>query len=105
MGRPRRFVILLGATAAAVAVAVLRHGRGAARGHSVPGGILVRDAGVYDTLSRLLLGPLVGRIAAHVAAVAPEGARVLEVGCGPVSFRSAWPSSTGSGPGSTSIRP
>jgi SAM-dependent methyltransferase len=83
MGRPRRFVILLGATAAAVAVAVVRHGRGAARGHSVPGGVLVRDAVVYDALSRLLLGSLVGGIAADVAAVAPDGARVLEVGCGP----------------------
>jgi ubiquinone/menaquinone biosynthesis C-methylase UbiE len=34
-------------------------------------------------MSRLLLGPLVERIAADVAAPAPRGARVLEVGCGP----------------------
>jgi SAM-dependent methyltransferase len=81
MGRPRRFVILLGVAAAAVAV--VRHGRGTARGHRVPGGILIGDAGVYDVLSRLLLGPFFGRIAANVAAVAPDGARVLEVGCGP----------------------
>ena len=46
-------------------------------------GILIGHAGVYDTLSRRLLGPLYRRIAADVAAVAPEGARVLEVGCGP----------------------
>jgi SAM-dependent methyltransferase len=81
MGRPRRFVMLLGVAAAAVAV--LRHGRHAAAGHQVPGGILIGDAVVYDRLSRLLLGPFHGGIAANVAAVAPDGARVLEVGCGP----------------------
>jgi 2-polyprenyl-3-methyl-5-hydroxy-6-metoxy-1,4-benzoquinol methylase len=43
----------------------------------------IGDAVVYDTLSRLLLGSLYGRIAADVAAAAPDGARVLEVGCGP----------------------
>ena len=82
MGRPRRFVILL-ATAAA-AVAVVRHGRGAATGQRMPGGILIGDAVAYDALiHRLVLGSLFGRIAADVAAVAPDGARVLEVGCGP----------------------
>jgi SAM-dependent methyltransferase len=83
MGRPRRFVILLGAAAAAGAAAVVRHGRGPASGRRVPGGILIGDAAAYDVLSRLLLGSLVGRIAADVAAVAPDGAQVLEVGCGP----------------------
>jgi SAM-dependent methyltransferase len=81
MGRPRRFVILLGAAAAVAAV--LRHGRGPVRGHTVPGGILVGDAAAYDALSRLLLGPFVRRVAADVATVVPNGARVLEVGCGP----------------------
>jgi SAM-dependent methyltransferase len=81
MVRPRKLMLVAGAAAAAVAV--MRHGRHAARGHQVPGGILVGDAVVYDTLSRLLLSPLVKRIAADVAAVAPDGARVLEVGCGP----------------------
>jgi SAM-dependent methyltransferase len=75
-------VILLGAAAAAVIVG--RHVRRAHSGRRVPGGILIGDAGVYDALShRLLLGSLFGRIAADVAAVAPDGARVLEVGCGP----------------------
>ena len=81
MIRPRNLAILAGA--AAVAVAVMRHGRRAARGHTVAGGILIGHAGVYDTLSRLLLGPLIDGIAADVAAAAPAGARVLEVGCGP----------------------
>jgi ubiquinone/menaquinone biosynthesis C-methylase UbiE len=50
----------------------------------VPGGILVGDAVVYDALAhRLVLGSLFGGIAADVAAVAPDGGRVLEVGCGP----------------------
>ena len=81
MVRPKKLAILAGAAAAAVEV--MRHGRHATQGHRVPGGILVGDAVVYDALSRLLLGSLVERIAADVAAVAPTGARVLEVGCGP----------------------
>jgi SAM-dependent methyltransferase len=81
MVQPRKLVIMAGAAAAALAV--LRHGRHGARGHQVPGGILIGDAAVYDTLSRLLLGPFLARIAADVAAVAPDGAQVLEVGCGP----------------------
>jgi SAM-dependent methyltransferase len=81
MGRSRKFVLLAGAAAAAAAV--VRHGRHAARGHEVPGGILIGDAAIYDACSRLLLGSLFDGIAADVAAVAPDGARVLEVGCGP----------------------
>jgi SAM-dependent methyltransferase len=81
MGRRRKLVVLAGA--AIVAVAVVRHGRRTARGHQATGGILVGDAAVYDTMTRLLLGPFVERIAADVAAAAPRGARVLEVGCGP----------------------
>jgi len=81
MGRPRRFVILFGAAAAAAAA--VRHRRGAATGHKAPGGILIGDAAAYDQVSRLLAGSLYGRIAADVAAAAPPGARVLEVGCGP----------------------
>ncbi len=81
MGRRRTFVILLGAAAAAVAVA--RHLRLAHSRRDAPEGILVGDAGVYDVNARLLLGSLYRGIAADVAAVAPYGARVLEVGCGP----------------------
>jgi SAM-dependent methyltransferase len=81
MVRPRTLAVLAGAAAAAVAV--LRHGRQASRGHQVPGGILIGDAALYDSLSRLLLSPFIRRIAADVASVAPTGAQVLEVGCGP----------------------
>jgi SAM-dependent methyltransferase len=75
------FVILVGV--AAVAGAVLRHFRGAATGHRVAGGVLIGNAGAYDALSRLLFGSFFEPIAADIAAVAPAGARVLEVGCGP----------------------
>jgi SAM-dependent methyltransferase len=81
MVQPRRLAILAGAAAAALVV--LRHGPHAARGHQVPGGILIGDAVVYGALSRLLLGPFRARIAADVAAAASDGARVLEIGCGP----------------------
>jgi SAM-dependent methyltransferase len=81
IARPRTVVIL--AAAAAAGAVVVRHAR-RAMGRRVPGGILIRDAALYDAVShRLLLGSLFERIAANVAAVAPDGARVLEVGCGP----------------------
>jgi SAM-dependent methyltransferase len=81
MVRPRTLAVLAGAAAAAAAA--LRHGRHATPGHQVPGGILIGNAARYDTLSRLLLSPFINRIAADIAAVAPAGAQVLEVGCGP----------------------
>jgi SAM-dependent methyltransferase len=79
--RPRALAILAGAVAAGVAT--LRHGRHAAPGHRIPGGILIGDADADDTLNRLLLGSFADRTAADVAAVTPAGARVLEVWCGP----------------------
>jgi len=82
MGRTRTFAILLGAAAA-----VVRHGHGAAKGRRAQGGILIGDVVAYDAMSRLVLGSLFGPIAADAAevaeAVAPDGTRVLEVGCGP----------------------
>ena len=84
MGRSRRVAIALGAGAgAAVVLLLVRHGRGAL-GRSVSGGILILDVVAYDALChRLLLGPLFDRIAANVAEIAADRARVLEVGCGP----------------------
>jgi SAM-dependent methyltransferase len=80
---PRTLGIVLGAVAVVVAVVVVRHARGGL-GRTVPGGTLIGDARRYDALShRLLLGSLFGRIAADIAAVAPDGSWVLEVGCGP----------------------
>ena len=82
MGRRRTLVLLLGGVAAAGA-ALVRHGRGHTMGRRVPGGVLMADAAVYDTVGRFLLGPFVRRVAADVADATPDGARVLEVGCGP----------------------
>jgi SAM-dependent methyltransferase len=81
MVQARKLVIVAGAAAAALVV--VRRGRHGARGHQVPGGILIGDAVLYDALSRLLLGPFRERIAADIAAVAPDEVRLLEVGCGP----------------------
>jgi SAM-dependent methyltransferase len=67
----------------AAAVAVARHARGDIAGRRVAGGILIRDAAGYDAMSRLFLAPFFRRIAADVARVAPQGARVLDIGCGP----------------------
>jgi SAM-dependent methyltransferase len=84
MSRPRTVAIVLGAATAVVAAAVVvRHVRGAFGGRAVPGGIVIGDAALYDATSRLLFGPFLRQIAADVAAAAPEGARVLEIGCGP----------------------
>lgn len=84
MSRPRTVAIVLGAATAGVAASVvLRHVRGASMGRAVPGGIVIGDAAVYDAASRLLFGPFFRQIAADIAAAAPEGARVLEIGCGP----------------------
>jgi len=81
MARPRTYLAMAGL--AAGAVAAVRRLRGSPMGLHAPGGILMRDAAAYDLQSRLLLGPFFRAVAADVAACAPIGARVLEVGCGP----------------------
>ena len=82
MSRRRAWLIPLG-VAAGVALGVIRHGR-RSMGKRVAGGILVSNAALYDALAhRVLLRSLFDRVAADIARVAPEGARVLEVGCGP----------------------
>lgn len=81
MSRRRTVAILAGAATAAAAL--VRHGRGAATAPKVAGGILIGDAVVYDTISGVLLGSFFRGIAANIATIAPTGARVLEVGCGP----------------------
>jgi SAM-dependent methyltransferase len=66
-----------------VAFGVIRHRHGA-MGRRVCGGILVGNAARYDAIAhRLLLRSLFEGIAEDIARVAPEGAHVLEVGCGP----------------------
>ena len=76
--------MLLGAVASAAAgVAVVRHWHGTSNGRRVMGGTLIGNAVAYDEMSRFVLGSFFGPIAADIAAAAPDGARVLEVGCGP----------------------
>ena len=45
--------------------------------------MLIGQPCAYDTMTRTLLRPLFGGIAADVTASSPVGARVLEIGCGP----------------------
>jgi hypothetical protein len=94
--RTRLLVILLGAMSVGGAVLVRRHAR-STMGNEVPGGILIGDAALYDALShRFLLGSLFERIPADIAAIAPEGTRLLEVGCGPVACPRSWPAGSAS---------
>ena len=81
MSRLLTLVFMLGGGAVA-AVAVLRHtpGRG---GLHAPGGIVMADAARYDALTGALLGSFYDSVAADVAAIAPAGGQVLDVGCGP----------------------
>jgi SAM-dependent methyltransferase len=80
MSRLRTAAIVLGGAGAAVAV--LRHTRGSG-GLETPGGIIMGDAALYDSLSGVLLGSFYASVAADVAVAAPTGGRVLDVGCGP----------------------
>jgi ubiquinone/menaquinone biosynthesis C-methylase UbiE len=76
------WIALVGvATLAAFAVSRLVHGHVA--GREVQGGRLMPNVGVYDRLTRLLLGSRYRSIAADIAATASPSARILEVGCGP----------------------
>ena len=76
--------MLLGAAGAtAAAVAVIQQSRHAATGRAVSGGVVMGDAAAYDTHSRWLLGSFHRGVATDIAAVAPPGARILEVGSGP----------------------
>jgi ubiquinone/menaquinone biosynthesis C-methylase UbiE len=72
-------MIVLGAAATAV-LAATRHG---GSGRQVAGGIVMNDSARYDLQTRLLMGSFFDGVVADVVAHARDGARVLEVGCGP----------------------
>lgn len=75
--------IVLAAVAIGAGIAVRRRFGSHASGRHATGGVLMPDAGAYDTHTRRLLNSLFRGIASDVAAATPDGARVLEVGCGP----------------------
>jgi len=79
----RRTATVVAVLALVSAAALVRRLSGHGSGEYVPGGILMPDAGSYDTHSRFLLGSLFRGIAADIAVAAPREARVLEVGSGP----------------------
>lgn len=81
MGRLRRSAVLVGIGAAAVVLARRVHRDAEERG--AEGGVLMPEPRAYDAHSGRLMGSLYRAVAADVAAVAPPGSRVLEVGCGP----------------------
>jgi SAM-dependent methyltransferase len=70
---------LAGITAAAIVL----HRAGRTAGVESPEGVLLADASLYDRLMGLLFGGFYEGIARDVAALAPPGGRVLDVGCGP----------------------
>jgi ubiquinone/menaquinone biosynthesis C-methylase UbiE len=55
------------------------HGHGHAHGEAIEG----RHSRNYDRLARLLMKPHYRRIAADIAATAPDGAALLDIGTGP----------------------
>jgi SAM-dependent methyltransferase len=82
MARWRTVAVLAGAGALAAAVAQGRV-HGDRHAHQVDGGVMMDDADRYAALSGRLLGGFYQSVAADVAAAAPVGSRVLELGCGP----------------------
>jgi SAM-dependent methyltransferase len=79
----RRTCVLVGLGATAAAVVLVRHGRLTLPGRRAPEGIVIGDAGLYDAMSRLLFGSFFDGVAGDVGATVGEGAKVLEIGCGP----------------------
>jgi SAM-dependent methyltransferase len=67
----------------AVTAVLFRRVRAHVTGRRVAGGIVISDPRAYDSHARLLFGSFYRGISADVAATAPPGARVLEVGSGP----------------------
>jgi SAM-dependent methyltransferase len=78
----RRLLLLLSAAAGAAVLAVFLH-RPRRPDGGAEGDTLIADPGLYDRLTGWLLAGFYSRVADDVAAAAPAGARVLDVGCGP----------------------
>jgi SAM-dependent methyltransferase len=74
--------LLVPIAAIAIVAAVVRNLHRPA-GRVEAGGVLVADASGYERMTGWLLGSFYAGVATDVAAVAPPGARVLDVGSGP----------------------
>ena len=94
MIRPRNLAILAGAAAATVAV--MRHGRRAARGHTVAGGILIGHAGVYDTQAGSCSARSTGASPPTSRQPPPPAHRSSRSAADPATSRSGWPAGTAS---------
>lgn len=81
--RSRRRISLASGVVIAATAAAIGRSHVAAHRHQAHGGILISNAGLYDLVGRLVLRSLFTGIADDVALIAPDRARVLEVGCGP----------------------
>lgn len=81
MGRTRTAVVA--AALGVVAAAVLARRAGSRMAIESPEGILLVDTALYDRVAGALLGGFYEGIARDVAAAAPPGGSVLDVGCGP----------------------
>jgi SAM-dependent methyltransferase len=79
----RPFIKVALPLAALSAGALLLHLRAGSLGRPDAAGVLIGDAAAYDRLTGWLLGSFYDGIAADIAATAPPGASVLDVGCGP----------------------
>ncbi len=75
---PRTGPIVMVALAIGGAVALTQQVRRHVSGRPASGRLLIRDADIYDALSRVLLGSLYGPIASDIAAMASSSALVLE---------------------------
>ncbi len=79
----RPFIKVALPLAAVAAAALVLHRRTGSLGQPVAGGVLIGNAAAYDRLTGWLFGSFYDGIAADIAATAPAGASVLDVGCGP----------------------
>jgi SAM-dependent methyltransferase len=81
MARLRLIAVAVGAAGAAAAL--IHRGRHGVLHRDAPGGILIANPSRYDQMTGWFFRSLFGPIAADIAAAAPDGGRILEVGCGP----------------------
>jgi SAM-dependent methyltransferase len=83
MARRRAVMAVSGFAAAIVGIGLVRRVRKLGHVHHVPGGTVMADPAATDKLGGFFLRPVFQKVGAEIAAVAPSGGAVLDVGCGP----------------------